>query len=67
MREITHRKPIWAYTLKEVRKALEQKDYEIIARALDYLLAHMTAKPLIFGFLSKWFGVDLFKYVRREA
>ena len=58
-------KPIWAYTLKELREAVERKDYETIARALDYLLAHMTIKPLVFGVLSKWFGVDLFKYIRR--
>jgi len=66
MREITH-KPIWKYTLKELREALERKDYETIARALDYLLAQMTIKPVVLGFLSKWFGVDLFRYLRREA
>jgi|Deesub1362A_J573_1020465.scaffolds.fasta_scaffold01612_8 AraC-like DNA-binding protein len=59
-------KPIYEYTLQEIRIALENKDWHTIARVIDYLFAHFTFKPLLLELLSKFFGVDLKKYLPRK-
>jgi len=59
-------KPIYEYTLKEIRFALENKDWETVIRAINYLFAHYVYKPVILDYFSNFFGIDLKKYFPRN-